>query len=391
MIRPCCGYIDMLATRAMARRSVQDLRGNLNNFHSAMESAFLSQRNGKTFAFSDGAFFRYDDLGHFIQFYKLTRNELFQQKLFFRCSVIDGDLGVTIRAHAGERSDAAEPSFTSMTFTESAAEAYKRESEFKGVGATIKHESSRLFQTDLVESFFIYEENRVLKTASVLDVRFGESELSKPIDLSLDDIDPVPPGSWRVFDQIIDACRSSMAESERLAVYYATAIVTAVRSLDLSRIDYDDVTGAWIDAPYVFQEIASGPVPKVLRHMPGIHLVLLACFDHLYSQRAGGLPDAVADKIMTRLISFPLCFRRLGGVADHVISQDARSYLIRLHGAFEQRNEQLRRASEVARELKVAERRAKELRAAEVAKELKATAKRAKELREAKTAGQDKD
>jgi len=346
MAESWCGYIDMLSTRAIAQRSSQDLRSTLSNFHSALEIAFENFKSGECYAFSDGAFFRCESQEDFFVFYRLVRNELFQQKVFFRCSFIEGTIDVVERAIASAKSvlpSGRKRRFFSMTFTDDAARAYQRESEFKGIGCTIDAAINEgQAKQHISTSYYITQTNGSVRPVKTLDVTFNENELDRTIEGK-----SPPVGDRRVFDEIVDACQVSLSQSDQVGAYYCTPLVTAIRSIDLSNVDYVD--SSWIRTPYVFEELISGPVARQLRHMPGLHLVLLSCFDRLFSQQSQ-IPPAVERQVILQLAKFPQCFRRLDEVPDFVISHSARARLVKLHVGMEKELERKRRAAAILRE-----------------------------------------
>ncbi|WP_099447418.1 hypothetical protein [Caulobacter sp. B11] len=346
MAESWCGYIDMLSTRAIAQRSPQDLRSTLSNFHSALEMAFESFKSGECYAFSDGAFFRCEDQEDFFAFYRLVRNELFQQKVFFRCSFLEGTIDVVERAAASAKSllpSGRKRRFFSMTFTDDAARAYQRESEFKGIGCTIDVAVNKgRAKQHIATSYYLTQAHGSIRPVKTLDVTFNESELDRAVAGTSPAV-----GDRRVFDNIVDACQVSLSQSERVGACYCTPLVTAIRSCDLSNVDYID--SAWVKTPYVFEELMSGPVARQLRHMPGLHLLLLSSFDRLFSQQSQ-IPPAVERQVILQLAKFPQCFRRLDEVPDFVISHSARARLVQLHVELEKELERKRRADAILRE-----------------------------------------
>lgn len=335
MAEAWCGYIDMLATRSIARRSAQDLHEYLDGFHSALDSAFEKFESGNCYAFSDGAFFTCSSFDSFAAFFKLVRNELFQAGNFFRCSLIEGSIRMVERKEG--RNASGERRFVSMTFVEDAPKAYQKESEFKGVGCIVDiRPSAAAKYPALVRSFYVVPNGSKTSAIETVDFRFSPDELARP-----DGHPSASPGSRRVFDPIVSGCHASITQSEYVAAYYVTPLVTAIRSTDLRDLDFAD--GAWVSAPYVFDELLSGGVARALRSMPGVHLLLLATFDHLYTQKASNIPDAVEAEVLARLTSFPQCFRHLNTVPEFVISQRARERLINLKIVEERRASSNRR------------------------------------------------
>lgn len=357
MANTWCGYIDMLATRSIAQRNVQDLRDALSNFHGALDSSFDVFKTGECYAFSDGAFFKCGSFDDFVKFYRRVRNELFQQQLFFRCSLIKGDIHVIDRVDSTRRREAAtskDRKFFSMTFGGDAAQAYQKESEFKGVGCTVESSvSDDRSHPTLTTSFFIAQGSGGVRAIRMTDIKFEAEELDRPAK----DPKRVKPGDWRVFEPIVESCQISISQSERTGAYYSTPLVTAIRSLDLTKVEFEN--NAWVDTPYVFEEMISGHAPRALRHMPGIHFVLLACFDHLFRQKKQMISNSVQQQVLAQLTKFPQCFRRLDSIPSFVISHAARSRLVKLYVEQEKEAERTRRAPKVLAAKRLAEAKAK--------------------------------
>lgn len=330
MSSPWCGYIDMLATRSIAQRNVRDLRDALNNFHSALDDSFEELGPGSCYAFSDGAFFSCPSSDEFSNFYRRIRNELFQQKIFFKCSLIPGEIEVNTRGDNPSRKGR----FVSMTFGGDAPVAYQKESEFKGVGCSV-HSSA---VGEFVDSYYVTPGSGGISATPTRDVRYTHVELDRPRA-------DAAPWEWRIFDPIIEACQTTTAQSTRVAAYYLTPIVSAIRSLDLRSVEFHD--HEWLGAPYAFEEIATGSVPRALRQVPGIHFVLLTLFDHLFNQKNGNIPHAVEAQILGMMQKHPQCFRKLDEVKEFVITHPARARLINLHVNAERQIERTRRATRI--------------------------------------------
>ena len=67
-----------------------------------------------------------------------------------------------------------------------------------------------------------------------------------------------------------------------------------------------------------------------IEELPGLNLLLLACFDKLFSDCGGAPPKAVDNRVVRRLTRYPSCFRNLDRVPTFVITGQARSALVRL-------------------------------------------------------------
>lgn len=332
-----CGYIDMLATRSLARRDPQLLLEALQNFHGALQKGFENFTNGEIYAFSDGAFFVCDDLNEFYSFYRMIRNELFQAGLFFKCSFMPGRIAVieqTVSPKGRSVQQKGKRRFFSMTFVEDAPKAYQMESEFKGVGCTINLPNGPKKRTgNVVESYYLVHDGTKFNVRNNIDFKYSERELSH---INSDDILRGQVSERPLFDQLVSACHSTLTQSNKIAAYYVSAFASAVRSMDLGRVEYDIERG-WINTPYVFEELISGGVTRALRQLPGLHLILLTCFDHLYEQLDGNIPDNVENVILLRFLRVPNCFRNLDQVPTFVISEKARHRLIELRVASERR------------------------------------------------------
>jgi hypothetical protein len=342
MANSWCGYIDLLATRAVAEQSSNDLDEFLDKFHSALYSAFKSSRGGKCYAFSDGAFFSFNSIDDFKPFYRAVRNELFQQRMFFRCSLIPGVISKEER-HWPEKSS--DPNFISMTFADEAPKAYQKENEFKGVGCAIDSRTKALARDpDLVKSYYVLAKGARAKAYEVIDFRFRDQELTSPAENS----GKIPKlGERHVFEPIIWACHTAISHSEIVATYYTSAIVSAIRSTNLSTADFDG--NNWQNASYAFTEMISGGVSRVLRRLPSLHLILLTCYDHFFSERNGEIPKDAEAEVVNRLMKYPKCFQNLNDVPNFVISHDARLRLVKLHVERERQEGQLRKPQRSSR------------------------------------------
>jgi len=241
------------------------------------------------------------------------------------------------------------PHFRSFTFHGDAPKAYQIESEFKGAGCTIRfrediselrkiREELQEHTTDTAPPDFIDE--RLLVESFYLRLDRGRQEVFSSVDFrySNDELSPhrnsASPVIFHIFDQVVNSCYEGLSQSRIVGSYFLPILVSAIRSCDLSKLDYDPISG-WKNAPYVFEEIISGGVSSVLKTMPGLNLLLLATWDHAFSQKSGNVPDAVQSEILRRLSTVPSCFRNLDQVPSFVISEKARHKLVKLRATWD--------------------------------------------------------
>ena len=331
-----CGYIDMLGTRAMASRSAKELINNLDYFHSTLCENFEYFQGGRCSAFSDGAFFVASEPSSFQPFYQRIRNMLFQRGLFFRCSFIKGDIPMLDMEtdENGNYLANSPPSFRSFTFSGSAPEAYQRESMFKGVGCTIAKSANTKNLQNTVASFYLKTEGSKLLALEYLDFRYSEFELSEPpVDNKNDRQTGTYNAEQRIVDPTVLACHTALTQSASVGSYFVPVFVSMLRSSQLNSINYDVKEGSWLNAPYLFKLLIDGGATKALKELPGLHLLLLACFDKLYQDCEGTPPKAVSDKVLRKLMRHPTCFRNLDRVPDFVISGSARNELVKIRAA----------------------------------------------------------
>lgn len=324
-----CGYIDILGSRELARRSPHELGVALDSFHSALADNFPTFEEASCVAFSDGAFFRTNAFANFYPFYSRVRNQLFQAGTFFRCSYMQGEIPIIDReTEDGRYLGAIVPAFRSFTFGGKAPEAYQRESEFKGVGCTIDQAPSDSALGLTVKSFYLRDD----QPTAYVDFKYSEYELSAP-DEETNNMEY--SGQQRLFDSIIYNCHVSLSQSDKVGSYYLPSIVSAVRSSDFSMIDVGD-DDRWIDSPYVFNKIFSGNgILKAIKEMPGLNYVLLAAFDHLYSQSSMSISPRVEKRVIAKMMTRPGCFRNLDRVPSFVISPAAKRRLIELRAEYQ--------------------------------------------------------
>ena len=332
-----CGYIDMLGTRAMASRSAEELIRNLDYFHGALAESFPSFKGGLCSAFSDGAFFvSKDSPSDFHPFFIRIRNMLFQHGLFFRCSYIEGDIPMIDNEtdESGVFLTQKAPSFRSFTFSGSAPVAYQCESTFKGIGCTIgKSQGKSLPQT--ISSFFLKSEGNRTSIVQYTDFSYSEFELIDPQlqDDGLESINRGYPTEQPIVDQTIFSCHTALTQSATVGSYFVPVFVAMIRSSNLEKIEFDNKTGKWSNAPYLFQQLIDGGATKALKDLPGLHLLLLATYDKLFRDCDGTPPRSVQDRVIARLMRYPTCFRNLDQIPEHVISGKARSELVKLRAA----------------------------------------------------------
>lgn len=349
------GYIDVLGTRDAAKISSQELYEYLHKFHAAL-SGWIEKFDGDCYAFSDGAFFTCEKFENFPPFLTKIRNELFQSSTFFRCSFLPGEIKVESGDGNQFRSGKI---FISYQFSGTAPEAYQAESNFKGVGCVIdtrkernpalqrelkssrdenkneirkkindeEEKFSNLKSEYLVDTFYVIPNGRKVTAIQSTDLRYSEYEISEKDEK----INSSYKNQQRLVDPIISACFSASARSSKIATYYISALVTMIRCCDLTGSNWDSSTGKWIKTPYVFRHIMSDNSLRVLRDIPGFHLVLLCAFDHLYtSKQHSGMTDALEERILRHLLKVSSCFKDLDEIPDFVISSSARHRLIKL-------------------------------------------------------------
>jgi hypothetical protein len=230
----------------------------------------------------------------------------------------------------------------SYTFTDRAPEAYQRELKFKGVGCTVEVKSEtrkdhtqahsemtgeeKFLHESLIQSYFVEVESRKISISEINDFKYSKYEISNSSEL----IEPSYKGENRLFDPLVHACYSALARSSKISSYYISAFASIIRSMDLSNVDWNDNEKQWVDSPYPFRELMSDGSIKLLKEVPGFHLVLLTCFDQLYKSKQSDVPSRVENAAMTQLLRVPLCFRNLDRIPDVVISAPAREHLVEL-------------------------------------------------------------
>lgn len=322
------GYIDMLGTREIAKRSAQDLNVSLERFHSALRSGFEVFEDGWCAAFSDGAFFGSSQFESFEPFYRKVRNQLFQSKIYFRCSYLPGQINVD--KDEDNRGIKLQPdaisSFFSLTFSGSAPDAYQKESEFKGIGASIYFPGQRMSGNALVDSIFVKHDGRRLVVQNYTDIAYSKFEISDPDDGLTK---PTFDGELRLLDQLVSACHATLLQSNKIATYYISPFATVIRSSDLSSVSYTDDKG-WGESSYIFRQMMSNSFTRVLRGLQGLELIYLVLFDHLYSQKNGNIPTIVEQLVLRKMLKVPGCIKDLDRIPTSVISAKARHRLIEI-------------------------------------------------------------
>lgn len=328
----------MLGTRNMARRDGKELIANLDNFHSALNDNFELFRGGKCVAFSDGAFFAINEFNSFYDFYIRVRNGLYQAGIFFRCSLIEGDIEIFDREtnEDGGYCYDKPPNFRSFTFGGKAPEAYQCESDFKGIGcyAEIKRGVEALVEDGkIVENFFIKSEGNRLSIVKYYDIPFSMYEISSDSDSH---IEKKYRHEIRFFREIVMNCHASVSQSKQIGGYYLPIFILAIRSSEFTNISYSDENG-W-SAPYIFKEIMDGGLLKVLKDMNGVHLLLLALFDHLFRQTNGNVNEEIAESVVDKMILIPKCFQNLEKIPSFVISDMAKKRAVEIKASKALRN-----------------------------------------------------
>ena len=332
-----CGYIDMLGTRDMASRSAAELIRNLDFFHGTLSENFEHFADGQCSAFSDGAFFVASDVTAFQPFFVRVRNMLFQRGLFFRCSFIEGTIPMIDNETdaTGKYLSDHRPAFRSFTFSGAAPSAYQRESTFKGIGCTIANAVGRERPQKTVASFYLKTDGGRIVISEYTDFAFMPFELAEPEGSVSSDTakartyDEEQP----IVDQTILACHTALTQSAKVGSYFIPALVAMIRSDSLHGIGFELERREWTNTPYLFKQLIDGGATKALKDLPGLHLLLLACYDKLYRDCDGTPPKAVQSKVLSRLMRHPSCFRNLDTVPDFVITGSARTELVKLRAA----------------------------------------------------------
>lgn len=353
---PWSGYIDLLGTRDVARLSTQDLQIYLDGFHSALAD-FIHEFDGDCYAFSDGAFFTCRQFDAFYPFLIRVRNQLFQADAYFRCSFLPGKISVD----DGDDLDVRPlGTFVTYKFAGVAPEAYQAESVFKGVGCVIdlkksRHEEVRdqlkkeksaakreelsklidelegQFQDKrkkyLVDSFYITANGRKTSVTPTFDFAYSPFEIGDGDDKEIEQY----AGQQRLVDCLISSCYSALARSSKISSYYLSAMVSMVRSCKLEMADWDVKERSWVNTPYVFRQLMSDGSLKLLKDVPGFHILMLAAFDHLHRcKKDVGVTAALEARVLSHLLKVGACFRDLDSVQEFVISSECKKKLIDL-------------------------------------------------------------
>lgn len=322
-----CGYVDVLGVRAIAARSPSELNDTLAKFHRTLQLHFkvMDDSSADMLAFSDGAFFRTADLTAFISFYRLVRNSLYDQGVFFNSAVIPGDMDIFDEetSEVGKYIHKSPPRFRSFRFAGEAPAAYQAQSALKGIGCGISVTSNEARKLKLVETFYVRPRSKSgIDIKKYFDVPFDALEISDPGE-------PSPAGATRkqILDQIFHACHIALSSSSNGGAYYLSGIINAIRSSNCAAIALEN--GIPSQMPYIMSKIfVDRQVMASIRDISGHHLIYLAAFDHLFSQHGGGMPRDLERFFVAKFASVKRCFRNLDDVPSFVISLDARKRLI---------------------------------------------------------------
>lgn len=334
-----CGFIDLLGTKASANSSETKLKLGLVTFQQTLKANQAKLKNGKCFAFSDGAFFESEDLSSLYEFYASVRRTLFSGGHFFKCSVVPGALDVTIDRVGDSRKRLEELSYLSISFLGNAPSAYIAEESFKGVGATVECEKLDNEVKDyLVKSFYL-SGDRYGTLSSTWDFRYPKSEIGGLRNQEISD-DHVfdDEGEESYEDSLLELFLSEFSQaktrSRNYGRYYLSALAAMVRSEDYRHIEYEN--GEWQNEPYLFYRLlVDNNFEKSFRGVSGLKFLYWALVDEVLKQQGSKIDDELFGGLIFELMKRPFMFNELDEVPQDVLAGEHRDEVLVKKGRIE--------------------------------------------------------
>jgi hypothetical protein len=326
-----CGYIDILGSRAAAERDPLELQENMSEFQSCLSDNFSHFDTGKIFSFGDGAFFVFSQTSGFIDFYRLVRNRLLSRNLYFKCSVVDGEIEFSMDMFSPPNYSGPKENFLCVHFMGNAANAYQQETLLKGIGCNIKCTIDSEEQDNFIpNSFFIRRDGRgKITPIPYRDVSFQQVEISNPRDENYPNLkDSSYDGRLQsILDDSLYGCHDAIIQNDYDSEKYTSLFATMIRSSDFSTLKIEK--GKWIDYPYIFQKLVltSGNSQSISR-LPGLKFLMLSIFDEYFTSVNGDV-DTETVRFLSRKISEKKEFiRNLSSVPEFIISSNAKRALV---------------------------------------------------------------
>jgi hypothetical protein len=254
------GFIDLLGTKESSRISEEKFYGAIRKFLFTLVSE-LRELDPDAYVFqylSDSAFFELKTEAASFEFLRTLRRRLFDQRIFFKCALIPGQLKpqninrAFLEEIVKENSenylarsynfDAIENNLHGFFFSDETIKAYLLHEVYKGVGFVASDALVQQFPNEFVKS--IYYTSDTFKSAnSFHDLRFSVdrevAKWSEDVDTEFD----IPVGwteSSAFIRNFISSAEIAAYKRGSYAKYYIPTLISMVRSSDFSTVQISD-------------------------------------------------------------------------------------------------------------------------------------------------------
>ncbi len=254
------GFIDLLGTKESSRISEDKFYGAIRKFLFTLVSE-LRELDPDTYVFqylSDSAFFELKTETASFEFLRTLRRRLFDQRIFFKCALIPGQLRPQnldrdfleeiVKENSGDYLagsydfDAIEKRLHGFFFSDETIKAYLLHELYKGVGFVASDELVRQFPTEFVKS--IYYTSDTFKSAnSFNDLKFSSHREVAGWSEDVETEFSVPVGwteSSAFIRNFISSAEIAAYKRGSYAKYYIPTLISMVRSSDFSTIQISD-------------------------------------------------------------------------------------------------------------------------------------------------------
>jgi hypothetical protein len=328
-------FIDLLGSKESANVHPSNFFEGIRRFTDIVTgTAELLNDDSKLYLFSDCAFLSFSDIENFADYISNVRYHLFSSNYFFKCSVVPGELRAeTWKPNAAQRAlrDRLTGIVTGTTFSDVSVAAFLLQEQYKGVGVVVDKGVSGGHK--IIDSIY-FSNDDVRSIRQCRDIRFSRSEVGviyRHGGALLDDTPEnhsVQENAESYIRSFLASVISAKTKERKYGRYYASSLISFVKSSDFSRLVFDEESG-WQNYPIMFRYLfMNRMIEKMLIDVLGWEYIYVAALGEIFKQRRR-MDHQTESAIVIELLRRPRVARRLTSSPDTIIQATVREDLLR--------------------------------------------------------------
>lgn len=307
------GFIDLLATKESSRVSQLGTEAAITNFLKCLiiNKILMGDEICEIRCLSDSAFFQVPDSKAALGFLQRLRKDLFDQKLYFKCGLVTGQLDAatvdanfissflsvetvqsTIKGRDLDKfSETLSESVKGFYFSKSAVEAYELHESFKGIGYIFSQRAETVLRKHFVSSIY-FADDRLDRAKSFSDLTFdndfelGDEAAEEAVEGQkipdqtepLDGADTEMATGLTYINTYLRSLQISTIKNKSYTKYYLPTLISMIRASSYSRMRV--VEGEIVGAPTIYKLLVQGNALGRMKPQPkGINRVLSCMLD----------------------------------------------------------------------------------------------------------------